>query len=231
MALKKCKECGADVSSRARTCPHCGVTNPTTTGKDMLIGGVAIIVGLVVLIAIFGGSDEDASHTSTAARSAPVASSSTPVTPPTPASKHFSYTAAEYGRYFNATMRTLDQPARLRPHVDEGPVNDVFRGKINEHAQLLGVVDKASGKVASITVIGIGDGTADSGAEILIAALGAMVAAFPDVDMKLVGPEVTALVAAGTSATDKKASRDFRGARLSYQQSDVIGIWITVEPL
>ena len=28
MALKPCGECGKDISSRAKTCPHCGIDKP-----------------------------------------------------------------------------------------------------------------------------------------------------------------------------------------------------------
>lgn len=31
MAMTKCKECGNDVSTEAKTCPHCGVDNPGLT--------------------------------------------------------------------------------------------------------------------------------------------------------------------------------------------------------
>ena len=33
MALKKCKECGGEVSSDAKTCPHCGATQNKTNWK------------------------------------------------------------------------------------------------------------------------------------------------------------------------------------------------------
>ena len=31
MALKPCRECGAQVSTEAEVCPHCGVRSPTAT--------------------------------------------------------------------------------------------------------------------------------------------------------------------------------------------------------
>jgi len=45
MAMKKCKECKHDVSSSAKTCPHCGVANPGRSAKEF-------VIGLVVLLAI-----------------------------------------------------------------------------------------------------------------------------------------------------------------------------------
>ncbi|WP_423359080.1 hypothetical protein [Pseudomonas citronellolis] len=43
MALKKCKECKKDVSSKAKTCPHCGISNPGTSAKDMVAGVLLLL--------------------------------------------------------------------------------------------------------------------------------------------------------------------------------------------
>src|ERR1700674_1936975 len=34
MALKACRECGAQVSTEAETCPHCGVRAPTLASSE-----------------------------------------------------------------------------------------------------------------------------------------------------------------------------------------------------
>ncbi|WP_409450394.1 zinc ribbon domain-containing protein, partial [Cedecea neteri] len=34
IALTKCKECKKEVSSSAKTCPHCGVKNPAITAEQ-----------------------------------------------------------------------------------------------------------------------------------------------------------------------------------------------------
>tara|TARA_R110002050_G_scaffold228586_1_gene364218 strand:+ start:495 stop:1190 length:696 start_codon:yes stop_codon:yes gene_type:complete len=47
MALKKCKECGHKVSSKAKTCPNCGVTDPTTTASDKALGCLFVIILLL----------------------------------------------------------------------------------------------------------------------------------------------------------------------------------------
>ena len=60
MALKPCRECKKQVSTEAKTCPHCGINNPapvTTAGgepsrKDKLIGiGIffALIAGAITM--------------------------------------------------------------------------------------------------------------------------------------------------------------------------------------
>ncbi|HAT2207796.1 TPA: hydrogenase maturation nickel metallochaperone HypA, partial [Kluyvera intermedia] len=59
MALTKCKECKKEVSTSAKTCPHCGVKDPGTTAGQMFIG-LLVVVGLVWGgVKIFGGSDDN----------------------------------------------------------------------------------------------------------------------------------------------------------------------------
>ena len=53
MALVQCKECGREVSSSARKCPHCGVPGPgvviSKTVWQVLGVLLAIAVGLFIL--------------------------------------------------------------------------------------------------------------------------------------------------------------------------------------
>ena len=69
MALKPCRECGAQVSTEAEVCPHCGVHSPTARNPLAALGpsdskeskkaggGCAIafvlIIGLIILGALF----------------------------------------------------------------------------------------------------------------------------------------------------------------------------------
>jgi hypothetical protein len=59
--LKPCKTCGKDVSTDAKTCPHCGQASPTTTGalnQNVGCGTIALaVLVLVVLIGAFKGGD------------------------------------------------------------------------------------------------------------------------------------------------------------------------------
>jgi hypothetical protein len=62
MALKPCRECGAQVSTEAEICPHCGVRSPTRPINDLLKAdtegtrkpdnGVRSIV-IVVILGVF----------------------------------------------------------------------------------------------------------------------------------------------------------------------------------
>lgn len=64
MALIKCKECGKDVSTDAKTCPGCGANMPRKTSLFTKL--VAGLIGIAVLSAIFGGNDSK-TRTTTAA--------------------------------------------------------------------------------------------------------------------------------------------------------------------
>lgn len=56
MALKNCKECGKEVSSSAKKCPHCGVKNPGGWFSYTGVGGEGLLkgCGCIVLILLAG---------------------------------------------------------------------------------------------------------------------------------------------------------------------------------
>ena len=59
MALKKCKECGEKVSTKAKECPNCGVKDPTTTASDKAIGClVTLLIIIGAMIWLFSGDGD-----------------------------------------------------------------------------------------------------------------------------------------------------------------------------
>lgn len=50
MAIKKCKECGNEISSNSRMCPKCGNTKVNETKESFIILGVLIIIIVFVVI-------------------------------------------------------------------------------------------------------------------------------------------------------------------------------------
>ena len=55
MALKKCKECGNEVSTKAECCPKCGaVLNKLTGGRRYIVFVflILVIVGVIVYLYI-----------------------------------------------------------------------------------------------------------------------------------------------------------------------------------
>jgi hypothetical protein len=96
MAITKCKECGAQVSDQAATCPHCGVANPGTTSppqstpftvthspanpakrklsKAEIVGGLAVGIAVIYFLARTNAPEPVAPAASVpAAPTAPVA--------------------------------------------------------------------------------------------------------------------------------------------------------------
>ena len=51
MALIKCRECGGEVSTAAKSCPHCGAKIPRTS----VLGKIVLVVGLVWMLVWFFG--------------------------------------------------------------------------------------------------------------------------------------------------------------------------------
>lgn len=64
MALKKCKDCGSEVSKKAKSCPKCGSPQKPSTSKfTWVVGG---LFAIVVLNMVFSsGGDHEASTTTT----------------------------------------------------------------------------------------------------------------------------------------------------------------------
>lgn len=63
MALKPCKECKKEVSTDAKTCPSCGVKDPTTTASDIIGGIVILLVAVIAVRACMGNADEQSDDT------------------------------------------------------------------------------------------------------------------------------------------------------------------------
>jgi len=56
MALKKCKECGAEISSKAETCPSCGARNKRKPNRPLGCLAVILIGIAIIWMAVDGAS-------------------------------------------------------------------------------------------------------------------------------------------------------------------------------
>jgi len=56
--LIKCKSCGKELSSEAKTCPHCGAAGPAPGCLAKIVSGIFLIICLGVLFSVFGDDDE-----------------------------------------------------------------------------------------------------------------------------------------------------------------------------
>ncbi len=68
MALKKCKECGKEISSKAKVCPSCGAKNKTRSKLGGFLAVILIGIGLIWMISdgASAGSSSSGSSTITA---------------------------------------------------------------------------------------------------------------------------------------------------------------------
>lgn len=69
MAMTKCRECGKDVSTEAKVCPHCGVENPgipvdsakKENGKESKSSIFGWVVGIIIMVFLFAKCSADES--------------------------------------------------------------------------------------------------------------------------------------------------------------------------
>lgn len=59
MALENCKECGKEISTKATTCPHCGVKIYRWGWGKKLIAGFVVLWGIAFLVALVNQSPTD----------------------------------------------------------------------------------------------------------------------------------------------------------------------------
>ena len=54
MSLTSCEECGKDVSTKAKTCPHCGVSrsSPSISGLTFVVGGIVFVTMMALIISM-----------------------------------------------------------------------------------------------------------------------------------------------------------------------------------
>jgi len=62
VGMTKCKECGEEISSKAKTCPKCGYDNRGWWGRRNIISKAFIVFfGLIFIGALIGGGEEETS--------------------------------------------------------------------------------------------------------------------------------------------------------------------------
>lgn len=66
MALTKCKECGEQVSNKAKTCPKCGAATPKKTSAFTWI--IALLFGVIIFTTMQGTDTPSETRSTTASR-------------------------------------------------------------------------------------------------------------------------------------------------------------------
>jgi hypothetical protein len=116
-----------------------------------------------------------------------------------------------------------------RPQVTEGEVNNTFKADVSPNISFIGTLNKADNSVKDVTMIGVGDGTAVSGANILIA----MTSLIGTMEPSLDGDERVAVLKKLGVMTDEDVMNlnkkyDHNGLHYFISSSEQMGIWFGV---
>ncbi|MBD8682832.1 hypothetical protein [Pseudomonas sp. CFBP 13719] len=141
-----------------------------------------------------------------------------------PASKTFGFNDERYLERLEQALKTVDhtRPVEARP-VKEGEVNNSRSIVLSPVVSITLGLDKHTGNVNAVTVIGVGNGTDASGIEILIQASAALSAAVPDASVGEVMKHMPSLLGG-------KPVR-FGNVRLSTMKMEALGTWFLAEPV
>ncbi|AJY11169.1 hypothetical protein K6W16_19465 [Burkholderia dolosa] len=172
-----------------------------------------------------------ASAMTVATASAPAAIDSPANSEPEKIEATLDFTPKEYQDRFNKVMRELDLPFRANLKIEPGKGNlDTAQTRLNDHLAIMASVDKKSGKLTGVLMIGEGDGSFESGANVLMIGTASMIAAVPNGTTKTVGPEVLKLMREFETGSDKPSSRILNGVRLSHTRTPGVATMFAAEP-
>ncbi|WP_334070399.1 hypothetical protein [Burkholderia cepacia] len=218
--------------------------------KVLNIAGFAgtALFALMLVVGVSGCSDQKGNESQSAGRAASAATSQAVVQKESSAAeakaeqkedspveaeaaeKNLDMTPDQYAKNFNAIMAKMKEPFRIKPRVEKGESADTFKSALNDNLYVIGSISKTTGKLISIVFMGAGDGTVESGANIIIVATGALTAAVPNGTTKTVGPVVGSLMSDFDEKSGKSASKIFNDVKLWHTRSEQMGAWFGAEP-
>lgn len=165
-----CPACHKKISASAESCPQCG--HPITdqdreVGRSKLeIKRIGLAVGIVVasfltILGIFAGTD----NKETKQPSTPTAEENQEATNPSPV---LPYTAKDIVARFNNTARNLNYPNRaVIKDTTTGEVASAINVSVGKHVGLIIAVPLGKETASGVILLGLGDGTLKSGADII----------------------------------------------------------------
>jgi hypothetical protein len=153
MALAPCKECKKEVSTGAKTCPNCGVKDPTITRTDKFLG-LILLIGIVgVVVYACSPSSPPKESASPAAVTAP-ASTAPAAQPATEETRpNFGFDSNEFRTRFNSLAKDFGNgwPIQRPFTISNGSKKNTWNHTIAE-TPMIGTVDKQSGRLESVMV-------------------------------------------------------------------------------
>lgn len=134
----------------------------------------------------------------------------------------------DFAKRFDAHMAKLGKPWRLKkPRIESGAVNDTFTHSFSDRMAMTGFVSK-NGELKSLMIFASGDGSPQSGVDIMLMISSAYAAVQGMDDLKVTGPEVLEVI----KAQEEKGStsRVLNGVKLFYSRNEVMGNFFGIEP-
>ena len=142
------------------------------------------------------------------------------------------FTPKEFQDRFNKNMVKIDLPYRAKLKTKRGTGNlDGASAVLSDHLAITATIDKKTGKLTGMLMIGTGDGSLESGANVLLAGIAAIAAAVPNGTTESIGPRVIDLMSEFKAESSKPASKVLNGVRFSFNQSSELGTWFSASPV
>lgn len=154
---------------------------------------------------------------------AEVVSPAVPVSKDKPA-KTLGLTPKQYATRLNALLKKLDLKHRIDgSRVVPGEFNNVLNAEIGKYTALVATISKDNGEVLDVVLMAGGDGTPESGLEIMMVGSAVLTAATDDVEFREVFQGLPSMI--------KGQERTYGAVKLSAKNMDQLGTWFLASPV
>lgn len=147
--------------------------------------------------------------------------------------KYFDITPQEFAKRINVNLTKNDVPFRLKIKIQSGEVNNTFNHSFNERIGLAGSVDKKTGLLTGITIITSGDGTTESGLNVMAVVISAYSAVLGENTMGTGEPAKIMMKLMEHYQNEPETSQEviLNGVKFGFVPSQQFGNWFLAQPL
>lgn len=252
MALVKCKECGQDVSSDAKACPHCGKKQAQSLPKGCFwcLGVFFLIFWIGVVASLFENHSQTSAKienqktiypiepqplatekTTTSSESQSLAPAAEPARKSE--THHFPFTVDEFVVRYNKAVKVFgNKPLQIHVFKEDKDVKLVLQAQANENMAMVITGDPQTRMMESFTFIGTGNGTIDSGVNIIFGICASVMAVEdPTMPREERGIVLKQIGLSNKAFSEKGEFHSIRkGVKYQLLQSKEMGVWFTGEP-
>jgi hypothetical protein len=201
--------------------------------KVIATGGVAVMLISLVMIGVLG--DEPASAPAVTDESVLVDQDAEVVNFPVKEAPQellrqpLGLSAEAFKTGFNNAAKNAQSEFRIdKINVERGPANDTFTSYLSKNNALIGTLDQ-DGNLKSITSISTGDGTIESGADMIILSALIVRAVSPGMDKKQAGDIALNLIRKTNENGGETAKKQVGNVEYFAMFSESLGFWFGAE--